>query len=176
MAKNAGKNYFFALIPDLSGLLDELQKLQGIKNITTTLPLHLTLFYFGELNPINNKRVDQYFARLPEKLTDKITLQVRGIDSFKDGQGKDTVFFLTVDSENVRKIHQELFSLFHDIHTDTFDFVPHISLAFPQKGITQQNVADIHRLFSGVHELSCNQFALASVDGQAIQVEKALLL
>jgi len=168
------QKYFIALLPNFSNdfykKIESLHFLQCYPEIR--LPFHTTLFFLGDLSLNNKKRVLNWLIK--KNNCEKITAKIKKINSFRKNE-KDFVYFLELNSEKIIKIHNEL-KRFSDIHKDSFDFTPHLSLFFPQKQLNKKDFLILQGLFKINSVIEFNGLFLGSVVNNVTHIHKYIPL
>ena len=163
--------YFIAALPTLPWAFYE--KLEKLYSLTCypefRLPFHVTLFYFGELSDIQKIRVNEWLD--DNKRIAKINAKIKGIDCFK--KDKPFVYFFELESPELKQINSEL-NIFSDIHKDTFEFTPHLSLFFPQLELNEEDSKLLKNVFSEIETIEFNNIYLGSVINNITRIHKSI--
>ena len=164
--------YYIAALPDLS--LDFYQNLEKLYELECypeiRLPFHVTLFYLGELNKKQEEKVFNWFDE--KKKIPRIEARIKGVKSFNKDE-KPFVYFLDLDSLELETLNKE-FSIFSDIHKDSFSFIPHISLFFPKFNTKQENNHFLEKIFKDMNTISLKKIYLGSVIDNVTHIHKSI--
>jgi 2'-5' RNA ligase len=164
--------YYIAALPDLSldfyKNLEKLYELECYPEIR--LPFHVTLFYLGELNKKQKEKVLHWFDE--KKEIPRIDARIKGMKSF-DKEEQPFVYFLDLDSLELETLNKE-FSVFSDIHKDSFSFIPHLSLFFPKLNIKQENNNFLKEIFKNINTISFKNIYLGSVIDNVTHIHKSI--
>lgn len=162
------ENSFICLLPSredaarLHQTFDTVFGLQVFPHIK--LPLHVTLYFFPVLTLDKNTDVHDLVRDISRKCEGPIAANTEGIRSFQK-DGGEFVYYLPVSSDQIISLHDSLYERFQHIHTDPFEFVPHLSLFYPDRNLNAQEKQSIQKLYEGIGSVTFDRIAFAAEKG-----------
>ena len=159
------KNTFICLLPRredavrLHATFDALFSLRAFPYIK--LPLHVTLYFFPVLTAKQYTDVSMWLQKRGEMSKGPIIVDAESMRCFKKDD-RDFVCHLPVFSEQIINLHDDLFARFKHIHTDSFDFVPHLSLFYPNRNLSEEEKAEVQNIYSEFQSITFDRVAFAA--------------
>jgi len=124
------------------------------------LPLHITLYFFPESTSKNNADAIGWIQRAGWANKGSIVASTQSVRCFQKN-GRDFVYYLPVSSEAILRLHDDLFSKFKHVHADSFDFIPHLSLFYPVRDLTEEEMDSVQKIYKDMASMKFNRLALA---------------
>jgi len=125
------------------------------------LPLHITLYFFPESTLKNNADAIHWIQRVARTNKGPIVTCTEGVRCFQK-DGRDLVYYLPVTSEAVLHMHDDLYGKFKNVHADSFDFVPHLSLFYPDRNLTEEERNFAQKIYKDMESMTFDRLALAT--------------
>ena len=125
------------------------------------LPLHITLYFFPESTSKNNADAIDWIQRAGRENKGPIIASTQDVRCFQK-DGRDFVCYLPVSSETILHLHDDLSSKFKHVHTDSFDFTPHLSLFYPNRDLTEEERNSVEEICQDMGSMKFNRLALAA--------------
>lgn len=162
------ENTFICLLPrddDAAALhetFDALFALHAFPYIK--LPLHVTLYFFPALTEEKNPEALAWVKQTGATSKGPIVADIEKVSSFQK-DGHDFVYYIPVFSKQITNLHDNLFARFKHIHTDSFDFVPHLSLFYPARNLRDEEKKDVQKLYTNFQNITFDRIAFAAEKG-----------
>ncbi|MBU0766758.1 2'-5' RNA ligase family protein [Patescibacteria group bacterium] len=163
------ENTFICLLPcddDAAALheaFDALFELHAFPYIK--LPLHVTLYFFPALTAEKNPEASAWVRQAGETSKGPIVADIEKVSSFQR-DGHDFVYYIPVFSKQIINLHDDLFARFKRIHTDPFDFVPHLSLFYPARNLQDEEKKKAQKLYAKFQSITFDRIAFAAEKGK----------
>jgi 2'-5' RNA ligase len=162
------ENTFICLLPcdnDAAALhetFDALFALHAFPYIK--LPLHVTLYFFPALTAEKNSEAFAWVRQTGAASKGPIVADIEKVSYFQK-DGHDFVYYIPVFSKQITNLHDDLFARFKHIHTDPFDFVPHLSLFYPARNLQDEENEKAKKLYAKFQSITFDRIALAAEKG-----------
>lgn len=125
------------------------------------LPLHITLYFFPESASKNNADAIDWIQSASRASKCPIVASTQDVQCFqKDGQ--DFVYYLPVSSETILHLHDDLSEKFQHVHTDPFDFIPHLSLFYPDRNLTEDERHSVQQIYNDMANIKFDRLAFVA--------------
>jgi 2'-5' RNA ligase len=159
------ENTFLCLLPTKEDSVRLGEKLNVVFSLQVfpqiKLPLHLTLFYFPTIPHNAKDQAINWLHVTAQENQGGINANTSDIACFrKDDQ--DFVYYLPIASKRIFLLHKELHGIFKNTYEDAFEFIPHLSLFYPQKNLNENEKKAARKIFEGFGNIAFDQLALAS--------------
>ena len=174
-------NYLIALNPVLPNrFYKSLQNIFFLKcSPSVHLPFHLTLYYLGPLSSKNKKEVIIWLQQIIKSNKIKnIKGNMIGISCFKKRDiSFPHVYYLSIQSIVINRLYIQCREKLQDIYVDMYPFIkPHISLFFPKKKLSTNEINTIKQEFKWMKEIKFNAISFMSVKNEDMSIEKIFYL
>lgn len=124
------------------------------------LPLHITLYFFPESTSKNNADAIDWIQYAGRASKGPIVANTQSVRCFQK-DGRDFVWHLPVFSEAITHLHDDLFHKFKHVHTDPFDFIPHLSLFYPDRILTEEEMGSVQKIYKDMANMKFDRLAFA---------------
>lgn len=125
------------------------------------LPLHITLYFFPESTSKNNADAIDWIQHAGRANKGPIVASTQDVRCFQK-DGRDFVCYLPVSSEIILHLHDDLSNKFKHVHTDPFDFIPHLSLFYPDRNLTEEERSSVQKIYKDMGSMTFDRLAFAA--------------
>jgi len=125
------------------------------------MPLHVTLYFFPVSTSKNNIDAIHWIQRAGRASKCSIISSTQGIQYFQK-KGRDFVCYLPITSRAIFRFHDNLCGAFKGVHADSLDFIPHLSLFYPDRNLTEEERDSVQKIYKDMESITFDRLALAS--------------
>jgi hypothetical protein len=90
-----------------------------------------------------------------------IVASAQGVQYFQK-DGRDFVCCLPILSGTIVHLHDDLCNKFKLVHTDPFDFIPHLSLFYPDRNLTEEERDSVQKIYKDMESMTFDRLAFAA--------------